>query len=86
MCRTTRAIAACHRDGPKAASTAGQGPRLLQLHAQGVSQILACDLELQRGVVAVKDLVREQQFEVARTELAETLRVELEQARALSGR
>ena len=47
---------------------------------------LAGEDELQRGVVAVKDLVREQQFEVAREDLADTLRVELEQARALSGR
>ena len=42
--------------------------------------------ELARGVVAVKDLLREQQFEVSRDELAGTLRVELEQARALAGR
>jgi len=47
---------------------------------------LAGEDELQRGVVAVKDLVREQQFEVAREDLADALRVELEQARALSGR
>ena len=43
--------------------------------------VLAGDDERARGVVAVKDLVREQQFEVARAELGETLRVELEQAK-----
>ncbi|HZF96993.1 MAG TPA: histidine--tRNA ligase, partial [Pseudoxanthomonas sp.] len=47
---------------------------------------LAGEDELARGVVTVKDLMREQQFEVARDELASTLRVELEQARALAGR
>ncbi|KGU55243.1 histidyl-tRNA synthase [Xanthomonas phaseoli pv. phaseoli] len=45
--------------------------------------VLAGDDELARGVVAVKDLVREQQFDVAREELASTLQVELEQARAM---
>ncbi len=40
--------------------------------------------EEQRGVVSVKDLRREEQFEVPRTELARTLRVELEQARAMA--
>ena len=48
--------------------------------------VLAGEDELARGVVTVKDLVREQQFEVPRAELAGTLRVELEQARALAGR
>lgn len=48
--------------------------------------VLAGADELARGVVAVKDLLREQQFEVSRDELAGTLRVELEQARALAGR
>jgi len=48
--------------------------------------VLAGEDELVRGVVAVKDLVREQQFEVPRAELAGALRVELEQARALAGR
>ncbi|HLM52520.1 MAG TPA: histidine--tRNA ligase, partial [Pseudoxanthomonas sp.] len=47
---------------------------------------LAGEDELARGVVTVKDLMREQQFEVTRDELASTLRVELEQARALAGR
>ncbi|MGN0859200.1 MAG: histidine--tRNA ligase [Stenotrophomonas sp.] len=46
--------------------------------------VLAGEDEIQRGVVAVKDLVREQQFEVAREELATTLQVELEQARAMA--
>lgn len=36
--------------------------------------------ELAKGVVTVKDLRREDQFEVARTELVKTLRVELAQA------
>jgi histidyl-tRNA synthetase len=48
--------------------------------------VLAGEDELARGVVAVKDLVREQQFEVSRGELAGALRVELEQARVLAGR
>ena len=48
--------------------------------------VLAGADELARGVVAVKDLSREQQFEVPRQELAGVLRVELEQARALAGR
>jgi len=39
--------------------------------------------ELAKGVVTVKDLRREDQFEVARTELVKTLRVELEQAAAM---
>ncbi len=38
------------------------------------------DDELAKGVVTVKDLRREDQFEVARAELIKTLRVELEQA------
>ncbi len=46
--------------------------------------VLAGEDELARGVVAVKDLVREQQFEVARDELASTLLVELEQARVMA--
>ena len=39
--------------------------------------------ERARQVVAVKDLVREQQFEVPRDELARTLQVELEQAKVM---
>lgn len=39
--------------------------------------------ELAKGIVTVKDLRREDQFEVARTELVKTLRVELEQAAAM---
>ena len=46
--------------------------------------VLAGEDELSRGVVAVKDLLREQQFEVARDELASTLQVELEQVRAMA--
>ncbi|MEP6908355.1 MAG: histidine--tRNA ligase [Pseudoxanthomonas sp.] len=48
--------------------------------------VLAGEDELARGVVTVKDLAREQQFEVTRDQLASTLRVELEQTRALAGR
>ncbi|MEJ1095047.1 MULTISPECIES: histidine--tRNA ligase [unclassified Pseudoxanthomonas] len=43
--------------------------------------VLAGEDELARGVVTVKDLQREQQFEVTRDELASSLKVELEQAR-----
>jgi len=39
--------------------------------------------EIAKGVVTVKDLRREDQFEVARSELVKTLRVELEQAAAM---
>ncbi|MGC1547307.1 MAG: histidine--tRNA ligase [Rhodanobacter sp.] len=39
--------------------------------------------ELAKGVVTVKDLRREDQFEVARVDLIKTLRVELEQAAAM---
>ncbi len=39
--------------------------------------------ELARGTVTVKDMRREDQFEVARDELTRTLRVELEQAEAM---
>ncbi len=46
---------------------------------------LAGEDELARGVVTVKDLLREQQFEVDREELAATLKVELEQTRVLAG-
>ena len=48
--------------------------------------VLAGEDELARGVVTVKDLAREQQFETTRDQLASTLRVELEQSRALAGR
>jgi len=48
--------------------------------------VLAGEDELARGVVTVKDLAREQQFEVTREQLASSLRVELEQTRALAGR
>jgi histidyl-tRNA synthetase len=41
------------------------------------------DDELARGTVQVKDLVKGEQFEVARAELVPTLKVELEQASAL---
>ncbi|HHW4682902.1 MAG TPA: His/Gly/Thr/Pro-type tRNA ligase C-terminal domain-containing protein, partial [Xylella sp.] len=45
--------------------------------------VLAGEAERARGVVAVKDLIREQQFEVAREELASALQVELEQAKVM---
>ena len=42
--------------------------------------------EAARGVVTVKDLRRQEQFEVARPELVAALKVEIEQQRALQGR
>ena len=42
--------------------------------------------EIARDVVQVKDLARQEQFEVARAELVKTLRVELEQAAAMAAR
>ena len=48
--------------------------------------VLLGDDEAARGVVTVKDLRKQQQFEVPRAELAATLKVELEQQRALQGR
>ena len=39
--------------------------------------------EIARGTVAVKDMVREDQYEVARAELADALRVEIEQGAAM---
>jgi histidyl-tRNA synthetase len=45
--------------------------------------VIVGENEANSGVVQVKDLRKEEQFEVARTELVSTLRVELEQARAL---
>src|SRR5690606_12426996 len=46
--------------------------------------LLGCD-ELARGVVTVKDMLRQAQFEVAPDELAATLEVEIAQARAMAG-
>ena len=57
-----------------------------RLVAPGLSYDTPAAEIMSRGVVAVKDLLREQQFGVSRDELAGTLRVELEQARALAGR
>ncbi len=48
--------------------------------------VLQGEDEKARGAVAVKDLLREEQFEVPLNDLAGTLRVELEQYRALAGR
>ena len=39
--------------------------------------------ELAKGVVTLKDMRKQEQFEVARSELIKTLRVELEQAAAM---
>ncbi|MBN8427732.1 MAG: histidine--tRNA ligase [Xanthomonadales bacterium] len=44
------------------------------------------DDEAARGVVSVKDMRKQEQFEVARDQLVKTLRVELEQARVMAGR
>lgn len=48
--------------------------------------ILFGEDEATRGVVTVKDLRRQEQFEVKREELAAALKVELEQQRAMQGR
>jgi histidyl-tRNA synthetase len=40
--------------------------------------------EIAKGVVTVKDLRKQDQFEVARAELADALRVEIEQTAAMS--
>ncbi|MFO0043526.1 MAG: histidine--tRNA ligase [Pseudomonadota bacterium] len=42
--------------------------------------------ELAKGVVTIKDLRKQDQFEVARGDLVKTLRVEIEQAAAMKGR
>jgi histidyl-tRNA synthetase len=42
--------------------------------------------ELAKGVVTIKDLRKQDQFEVPRAELTKTLRVEIEQAAAMRGR
>jgi len=46
--------------------------------------VVVGESEVAKGVVAVKDMRKQEQFEVARTDLAKTLRVELEQARAMA--
>jgi histidyl-tRNA synthetase len=48
--------------------------------------VLVGEDEAARGTVTVKDLRREQQYEVAREDLAQTLRVEIEQSRAMAAR
>ncbi|WP_022967793.1 histidine--tRNA ligase [Arenimonas oryziterrae] len=48
--------------------------------------VLYGEAEAERGVVTVKDLRRQEQFEVPRGELVAALKVELEQQRALQGR
>lgn len=46
--------------------------------------VVVGEAEEAKGTVAIKDLRKQEQFEVAREELARTLRVELEQARAMA--
>ena len=48
--------------------------------------VIVGEAEDARGVASVKDLRRAEQFEVARADLVRTLRVELEQARAMRSR
>jgi histidyl-tRNA synthetase len=48
--------------------------------------VLIGDDEAARGVVTVKDLRRQEQFEVAESELVAALKVELEQQRAMQER
>jgi histidyl-tRNA synthetase len=48
--------------------------------------VLVGEDEAARGVVTVKDLRRQEQFEVAESELVAALKVELEQQRAMQGR
>ncbi|HRD74004.1 MAG TPA: HisS family protein, partial [Aquimonas sp.] len=48
--------------------------------------LMLADDEAARGVVSVKDMRKQEQFEVARDQLVKTLRVELEQARVMAGR
>lgn len=47
--------------------------------------VLQGEDEAARGIVTVKDLRRQEQFEIARAELGGALRVELEQVRAMEG-
>jgi len=47
--------------------------------------VLCGENEISRGVVTVKDLRRQEQFELPRAELAAALKVEIEQQRALKG-
>jgi histidyl-tRNA synthetase len=52
----------------------------------GVRFMVLCgENEISRGVVAVKDLRRQEQFELPRAELASALKVEIEQQRVLKG-
>jgi len=52
----------------------------------GVRFMVLCgENELSRGVVTVKDLRRQEQFELPRSELAAALKVEIEQQRVLKG-
>ena len=52
----------------------------------GVRFMVLCgENEISRGVVTVKDLRRQEQFELPRAELAAALKVEIEQQRALKG-
>jgi histidyl-tRNA synthetase len=52
----------------------------------GVRFMVLCgENEISRGVVTVKDLRRQEQFELPRAELAAALKVEIEQQRVLKG-
>ena len=52
----------------------------------GVRFMVLCgENEISRGVVSVKDLRRQEQFELPRAELASALKVEIEQQRVLKG-
>jgi histidyl-tRNA synthetase len=48
--------------------------------------ILFGDEEAERGVVKVKDLKTQEQFELARDQMAAAIKVELEQQRAMGAR
>jgi histidyl-tRNA synthetase len=48
--------------------------------------VLVGEDEAARGVVTVKDLRRQEQFEVAQSELVAAIKVELEQQRAMQER
>jgi histidyl-tRNA synthetase len=63
------------------------GKQLQYADRAGIRFVLVLgDDEAARGVVAVRDMRKQEQFEVSREELVRTLRVELAQARAMAGR
>ncbi|HEX7338890.1 MAG TPA: histidine--tRNA ligase [Rhodanobacteraceae bacterium] len=82
------ALASEMRNAGIATETALEGGKLGKQfkHADraGIRFVLVLgDDEIAKGTVTVKDMRRNEQFEVARDELARTLRVELEQAAAM---